>query len=213
MKLFNRKPKQQDLTLLSDADLVILAKDSKEAFGVLYERYVEKIYKYIYYRTGNHQDAEDLAAGVFFRAMGHIGDYTDRGVPFQAWLYRIAHNLVANWHRDRGRRKIIPLEEFVNSGLSFDAPDSATEDKEERAHLLAAIGRLPDERQQLLYLKFVAGLSNAEVGEILDRTEGAIKSLYHRTLLALRDDIQMQQTNVGARRETPVEPSRKRNSN
>ena len=213
MKLFNRKPKQQDLTLLSDADLVILAKDSKEAFGVLYERYVEKIYKYIYYRTGNHQDAEDLAAGVFFRAMGHIADYTDRGVPFQAWLYRIAHNLVANWHRDRGRRKIIPLEEFVNSGLSFDAPDSATEDKEERAQLMGAIERLPDERQQLLYLKFVSGLSNAEVGEILDRTEGAIKSLYHRTLIALRDDIQMQQTNVGARRETPAEPSRKRNSN
>jgi RNA polymerase sigma-70 factor, ECF subfamily len=213
MKLFNRKPKQQDLTLLSDAELVILAKDSKEAFGVLYERYVEKIYKYIYYRTGNHQDAEDLAAAVFFRAMGHIADYTDRGVPFQAWLYRIAHNLVANWHRDRGRRKIIPLEEFVNSGLSFDAPDAATEDKEERAQLMGAIERLPDERQQLLYLKFVSGLSNAEVGDILDRTEGAIKSLYHRTLIALRDDIQMQQANVGARREPPAEPSRKRNSN
>lgn len=213
MKLFNRKSKQQDLTLLSDNELVILAKDSKEAFGVVYERYVEKIYKYIYYRTGNHQDAEDLVASVFFRAMGHIADYTDRGVPFQAWLYRIAHNLVANWHRDRGRRKIIPLEEFVGSGLHFDAPDSAMEDKEERGHLLKAIERLPDERQQLLYLKFVSGLSNAEVGEILDRTEGAIKSLYHRTLIALRDDIQMQQTNVGARRDTPTEKSKKGNNN
>jgi len=193
MKLFNRKPKPRDLTQLSDAELVVLAKNDQEAFGVLYERYVEKIYKYIYYRTGNHHDAEDLASAVFHRAMAHIENYTERGVPFQAWLYRIAHNLVANWHRDRGRRKIIPLEEFVNSGLHFDAPDAATEDKEERQQLLEAIARLPDERQQLLYLKFVSGLSNADVGEILDRTEGAIKSLYHRTLIALRDDIQMQQ--------------------
>jgi RNA polymerase sigma-70 factor (ECF subfamily) len=202
MKLFNRRTRKPDLTTLPDVELVILAKDNSEAFGVLYERYVEKIYKYIYYRTGNHHDAEDLASGVFHRAMAHIETYTDRGVPFQAWLYRIAHNLVANWHRDRGRRKIIPLEEFVSAGLHFDAPDSATEDQEERDQLMGAIGRLPDERQQLLYLKFVSGLSNAEVGEILDRTEGAIKSLYHRTLIALRDDIEMQQSRVGARRST-----------
>lgn len=198
MKLFKRQPKPKDLTLLDDTELVELAKDSQEAFGVLYERYVEKIYKYIYYRTGNHQDAEDLTAGVFFRAMAHIEHYTERGVPFQAWLYRIAHNLVANWHRDRGRRKIIPLEEFVSSGLHFDAPDAHAEDKEEREQLMRALERLPEERQQLLTLKFVSHLSNAEIGEVLDRTEGAIKSLYHRTLLALRDDIEMQQSGRGA---------------
>ncbi|NWG15556.1 MAG: sigma-70 family RNA polymerase sigma factor [Chloroflexi bacterium] len=196
MKLFNRK--NQNLAQLDDADLIELAKDSQEAFGALYERYVEKIYKYIYYRTGNHQDAEDLTAGVFHRAMAHIEHYTERGVPFQAWLYRIAHNLVANWHRDRSRRKIIPLEEFVSSGLHFDAPDAQAEDQEERQQLLQAVERLSEERQQLLYLKFVAHLSNAEVGEILDRTEGAIKSLYHRTLIALREDIEMQQAGRSA---------------
>jgi RNA polymerase sigma-70 factor (ECF subfamily) len=188
----------QDLTQLSDTELVELAKGSKEAFGVLYERYVEKIYKYIYYRTGNHHDAEDLTAGVFFRAMAHIEGYTERGVPFQAWLYRIAHNLMANWHRDRGRRKIIPLEDFVNSGLPFDAPDIATEDKEERDALLAAVSRLPDERQQLLMLKFISHLSNAEIGQIMERTEGAIKSLYHRTLIALREDMEMQSRGQGS---------------
>jgi RNA polymerase sigma-70 factor (ECF subfamily) len=195
MKLFNRTPKPKDFALLDDAELVELAKDDKDAFGALYERYVEKIYKYIYYRTGNHQDAEDLTAAVFYRAMGHIENYTERGVPFQAWLYRIAHNLVANWHRDRGRRKIIPLEEFVGSALHTDTPDAQTEDEEERQQLLAAVERLPEERQQLLILKFVTQLPNAEIGMILDRTEGAVKSLYHRTLLALRDDIQTQQAN------------------
>lgn len=198
MKNFlKRLPRSEpkDLTKLSDQELVELAKDSQEAFGALYERYVTKIYNYVYYRTGNHHDAEDLTALVFYRAMAHIENYTERGVPFQAWLYRIAHNLVANWHRDRGRRKIIPLDEFVAHNLQSDAPDTQTEDKEERELLLAAIRRLPEERQQLLMLKFIEHLSNAEIGEIMDRTEGAIKSLYHRTLIALRDDLLMQQAN------------------
>jgi RNA polymerase sigma-70 factor (ECF subfamily) len=192
-KRLTRPKRGPNLKKLSDIELVDLAKeDNKEAFGELYERYVEKIYNYIYYRTGNHHDAEDLTARVFFRAMGHIENYTERGVPFQAWLYRIAHNLVANWHRDRGRRKVIPLDEFIASSLRVDAPDRQAEDNEERERLLAAIRRLPEERQQLLVLKFVEHQSNAEIGEVMDRTEGAIKSLYHRTLIALRDELQMQ---------------------
>lgn len=178
---------------MADAELVELAKTDQDAFGELYERYVGKIYNYIYYRTSNQHDAEDLTARVFHRAMAHIKTYTDRGVPFQAWLYRIAHNLVANWHRDRSRRKIIPLDEFVASSLRSEAPDRAAEDQEERDLLLAAIRRLPEDRQQLLVLKFVEHLSNAEIGEAMDRTEGAIKSLYHRTLIALRDDLRMQE--------------------
>lgn len=192
MNLFKRTPRKPDYKALSDSELIELAKTDQEAFGEIYERYVKKIYNYIYYRTSNQHDAEDLTARVFFRAMSHIENYVDKGVPFQAWLYRIAHNLVANWHRDRGRRKIIPLDEFVASSLRSEAPDIAAEDEEEREHLLEAIKRLPPERQQLLILKFVERLPNAEIGEIMGRTEGAIKSLYHRTLIALRDDLQMQ---------------------
>ncbi len=188
---WNRKPKDQDLTQLSDTALVQMAKGSQEAFGVLYERYVKKIYNYIYYRTGNHHDTEDLTAMVFYRAMGHIENYTERGVPFQAWLYRIAHNLVANWHRDRGRRKIIALEEFTGPAPLGEIPDAQTEVKQEREILLETIRRLPEERQQLLILKFIEKMSNAEIGEIMGRTEGAIKSLYHRTLIALRDELNM----------------------
>lgn len=188
--MFGKKQPEVDYKALSDLELVDMAKSSREAFGELYERYVTKIYNYIYYRTGNHHDAEDLTARVFFRAMGHIDSYTDRGVPFQAWLYRIAHNLVANWHRDKGRRKIIPLDEFVAASLRSEAPDRQAESKEERARLLAALQKLPEERQQLLILKFVENLSNAEIAVIMDRTEGAIKSLYHRTLLALRDELE-----------------------
>jgi RNA polymerase sigma-70 factor, ECF subfamily len=182
-------PNGQSYSTIDDADLVTMAREDRAAFGELYERYVKKIYGYIYFRTGNHHDAEDLTARVFHRALVHIDTYVERGVPFQAWLYRIAHNLVANWHRDRNRRKVVPLDEFVAAGLRSEAPDDATESKEEKERLVAAINRLPEERQQLLILKFVDKLSNQEIGEIMDRSEGAIKSLYHRTLLALRDEL------------------------
>lgn len=191
MSLFKRKKKNYDE--LGDSELVKLAKQDKEAFGALYERYLPKIYNYVYYRTNNQHDAEDLTARVFYRAMSHIDNYVDRGLPFQAWLYRIAHNLVANWYRDRSRRKIIPLDDYVAHSLKSDAPDKATEAAEEQEMLLEAIRQLPPERQQLLTLKFIEQLSNAEIGQIMDRTEGAIKSLYHRTLIALREELEIQQ--------------------
>ena len=197
MKNIFRRKSYKDL---DDTELVQLAKDDKEAFGELYERYMPKIYSYIYYRTSNQHDAEDLTARVFFRAMSHIGNYVDKGVPFQAWLYRIAHNLVANWHRDQGRRKVIPLDDYVAHSLKSEAPDRLAEDSEEQEKLMEAIHRLPEERQQLLLLKFIDQLSNAEIGEIMDRTEGAIKSLYHRTLLSLRDELQMQEHQATNRR-------------
>ena len=91
---------------ISDEEaLKLAAQGDQDGFGVLYERYVNRIYSYIYYRTGNQHDAEDLTARVFFRALRHVEYYTDRGLPLSAWLYRIAHNLVANWHRDNSRRK------------------------------------------------------------------------------------------------------------
>ncbi len=196
-KFFARRSQYKTL---ADRALVELAADDKEAFGELYERYLTKIYNYVYYRTGNRQDAEDLTAKVFQRAMSHISTYVERGLPFQAWLYRIAHNLVANWHRDQGRRKIIALDDFVAHSLQSEAPDRRTEEQEEQKQLMEAVRRLPEERQQLLLLKFIEQLSNVEIGEIMDRTEGAVKSLYHRTLLALREDLQRGEDISAARR-------------
>ena len=172
-------------------DKVILKRASsgdEEAFGQLYDRYVGRIYNYIYYRTGNQFDAEDLTARVFFRAMKHITNYQDRGVPFSAWLYRIAHNLVANWHRDNSRHHEVAIDDVSLVQNEREYPERVLLRNEETAGLLSMIRELPDERQDLLILKFVQNYSNAEIGKIMGRTEGAIKSLYHRTLLSLRDN-------------------------
>ena len=168
----------------------------RDAFGQLYERYIDRIFNYVYYRTGNLHDAEDLTARVFQRAMNHIKNYTDRGVPFSAWLYRIAHNLVANWHRDRSRRQEIPINDVPVLPSKGDHPERNLVRSQEEDALLKLIRRLPGERQNLLILKFVENMSNAEIGEIMGRSEGAVKSLYHRTLLALRDQLGDQQINL-----------------
>jgi RNA polymerase sigma-70 factor (ECF subfamily) len=173
-----------------EVELIEQAKQDPMAFGVLYERYVDRIYSYIYYRTGNQQDAEDLTARTFFKALDHIGGFNNRGVPFSAWLYRIAHNLVANWHRDRNRRHELVLEDQAHLSHSSGNPERMAEASEAREALLSAIRKLPDDRQQLILLKFSDALPNAQIGAIMGRSEGAIKSLYHRTLLALREDLQ-----------------------
>jgi RNA polymerase sigma-70 factor (ECF subfamily) len=177
------------LNLTDEDALTRAAAGDSEAFGILYDRYIGRIYNYIYYRTGNQHDAEDLTSRVFTRAMKHIVNYQDRGVPFSAWLYRIAHNLVANWHRDNSRRQEITLDDAYRMGSDRELPESALMRTEEERVLLNIIRHLPEDRQQLLILKFVEHLSNAEIGHIMGRTEGAIKSLYHRTLLSLRSEV------------------------
>ncbi len=179
-----------------DEALSKAANGDPEAFGVLYERYVGRIYTYIFYRTGNPFDAEDLTARVFFRASANIQRYRNIGVPFSAWLYRIAHNLVANWHRDRSRRQEIPLDDLPVLQTKGDHPERNLVHSQEQDALLKLIRRLPAERQNLLILKFVEDMSNAEIGQIMGRSEGAVKSLYHRTLLALRDQLGDQNINL-----------------
>jgi RNA polymerase sigma-70 factor (ECF subfamily) len=97
--------------------------------------------------------------------------------------------MVANWHRDHSRRTIIALEDVAHWTMGDHSPEFAAQLMEDREALRLAIGRLPADRQELLMLKFQERLSNAEIGEILGRSEGAVKSLYHRTLLSLRGEL------------------------
>ena len=181
--------------LPDDVALQRATQGDAEAISILYERYVNRIFNYIFYRTGSVFDAEDLTARVFYRALKHLGTYRNMGVPFSAWLYRIAHNLVANWHRDNSRRKELPLEEVEIPLGSGDHPETSLVAGQEVERLLKAIRKLQADRQQLVILKYVEGLSNAEIGVIMGRSEGAIKSLYHRTLVELRSTLEkMEQT-------------------
>ena len=173
----------------SDAALAIRARVDRTAFGELYERYVRRIHSYHYYRCSNQADAEDLTARTFIRALAHIHRYTDRGVPFSAWLFRIAHNLLANWHRDNSRRPVSRLDGLIQfAGESADPVEQveATEAVDEIRNL---VKELPPDRQQLIVMKFASRMTNAQVAAVMGRTEGAIKALLHRTITSLRKEF------------------------
>ena len=176
------EPEQESL-------LVKRAQKDALAFALLYDMHVDRIYNYVYQRTGNRRDAEDLTARTFVKAFAHLNDYVFRGVPFSAWLYRIAHNAVANWYRDRRRHQVISLNALIEQDDGRQRPEETTQAREQRQALAKVIRQLAPERQQLLILKYSEGLTNAEIAEVMGRSEGAIKSLYHRTLLALRREL------------------------
>lgn len=155
----------------------------RAAISALYRRHVQAIYRYVYYRVGDEHTAEDLTAEVFLRAVEGLPNYEPRGVPFAAWLYRIAQARVADHFRRQRRSATAALDESWSSGK--DSPLAQLELSSLHERLRAALDRLTIDQQQVITLKFVEGFSNAKVARILGKTEGAVKSLQHRALNAL----------------------------
>jgi len=179
-----------DFETMPDNDVLEYAiKGDKDAFSVLYQRNVNRIYSYIYYRTGNTHDAEGSNFESVSSGDGTHSELSKYRCTISAWLYRIAHNLVANWHRDNKRKNEVALEDHEMYLAHGEMPESQVVTTQEKELLLKGIRNLSDERQQLIILKFVEKLSNSEVALIMGRSEGAVKSLYHRTLMSLRDEF------------------------
>jgi len=172
-----------------ERDLIRCAKGDPEAFGELYRRYVKRIYNYHYRHTGNPTEAEDLTSRTFYRALRSLNTYHEKGASFQAWLFRIAHNLVVNWYRDTSRHPSVAIDSVPPLHSPSLAPHDYVEAQEERELLSRMLADLPEDRKTLLLLKFVEQMSNLEIATAMRKSEGAIKALYHRTLLSLRDMI------------------------
>jgi RNA polymerase sigma-70 factor (ECF subfamily) len=159
-----------------------------DAFGSLYVRHLDAIFRYIYYRIGEEAEAEDLTEEVFARAWEALPGYRAREYPFTSWLYRIAHNLVVDHHR---RKKSLPAND-LESRMTQNRrahEDQLVHDQE--ASLLAeGIRLLPEEEQQVLTLRFVEGLSHREVAVIIGKSEGASRVIQHRALTRLSEFLE-----------------------
>ena len=155
------------------------------ALGALYNLHVDRIYQYALYRTGDDQTAEDIAAEVFLRAIESIGNYEDQGVPFAAWLYRIAHARVVDFWRSSKRHQTAPLEDPLLQEELSSQDDGIDIDFLQHRLLATALRQLTDDQQNVIVLKFRQGLSNAEIAQVLGKTEGAVKALQWRALEAL----------------------------
>jgi RNA polymerase sigma-70 factor (ECF subfamily) len=151
-----------------------------DAFGKLYELHLDRIYRYVYYRVGSTSEAEDLTEHVFLKAWEAIGRYENRGLPFAAWLYRMAHNAVIDHYRSR--RPSTPIDETFDLEDERQNPVASAEAIFDREELKVAIKRLNTDQQTVIVLRFVEGLSHAEVGKILGKSEGAVRVIQHRAL-------------------------------
>lgn len=174
-------------SLPNERQLIARAKaGDKAAVGALYEAYAQPIFRYISYRVESDVVAEDLTADVFLRMVQGMGRYEDTGVPFGAWLYRIAANLVTDHYRGRKRA----TEQLTENEPSDDTdPFGKTAKEQEREQLRQALASLSEDYQTLLVLRFMQGMPHNEVAAIMNKSEAAIRVMQHRALKALGDQL------------------------
>jgi RNA polymerase sigma-70 factor (ECF subfamily) len=159
-------------------------------FTELYRTHLRDVYSYAYYRIGNHHDAEDLTEQTFLQAYRHFerAQRESQGRPLRPWLIRIAHNLAANYYRDRSRK---PQTNLEDAGLLPSLHDTAdlVEGREEAQHVLAGVAKLPEDRRDALIMRFALDMDNREIARALGRTDGATKVLIHRAIRQLEEDL------------------------
>jgi RNA polymerase sigma-70 factor (ECF subfamily) len=161
------------------------------AFEELYRSHLRDVYSYSYYRVGNHHDAEDLTEQTFLQAYRHFerARRESNGRPLRPWLIRIAHNLAANYHRDRSRRPTSALES-VEPPSHPHGTEKVVEGREELRQVMDGLTGLPDDRREALIMRFALGMSNREIARALGRTDGATKVLIHRAIKQLEEQIE-----------------------
>jgi RNA polymerase sigma-70 factor, ECF subfamily len=157
-------------------------------FSDLYRAHLRDVYSYSYYRVGNHHDAEDLTEQTFLQAYRHFerAQRESNGRPLRPWLIRIAHNLAANYYRDRSRKPQTPIED---AGVLAEphTTEALVESRDDLTRILDSIQDLPDDRREALIMRFALGMDNREIARALGRTDGATKVLLHRAIRQLEE--------------------------
>lgn len=170
------------------ADLVARAQAGEsDAFGLLYDRYIDLVYRYIYYRVGGMALAEDLTSETFLRALRRIDSFSWQGRDFAAWLVTIARNLITDHYKSGRYRLEITTEDILDAAppQTADGPESQVLDALTNQTLLEAVKKLNPEQQECIVLRFLQGLSVSETALIMDKNDGAIKALQYRAVRAL----------------------------
>lgn len=160
-----------------------------EAFGEVYSIYLDRIYRYVFHQVRDKMTAEDLTEEVFVKAWKAIGSYRGKGRAFSSWLYRIAHNYVIDDFRKRQKRAPLEIETEIETVAAVGSPEQESEEKMVRQELLEVISSLPQSQKQVVILKFIEGVDNREIGQIMGKSQGAIRVLQMRALATLRQRL------------------------
>jgi RNA polymerase sigma-70 factor (ECF subfamily) len=180
------------LSFDSDRAAVEAARRDPLRFEALYRKYVAQVYSFALYETRDHHAAEDLTEQVFLRVLRALPGFDERGdgqaSTFRAWLFQVARNALANERRHRRRHPVAPLD-LEAQIIAPDDPASVAVARDEAERAWHAVNRLPVERRQAVVLRFVEEMSAREIGEVMGRTEGAVRVLIHRALRAVARDL------------------------
>lgn len=160
----------------------------QDAFARLYESHFDRIYRYVVLKIGNMAEAEDMAQQVFIKAYESMGSYRWQGIPFSAWLFRIAHNQMVDFVRKESKKHTVPFDESLPV-LSNSDPEHDAEVKIEMEKVVLASRKLTRAQREVINLRFAGGLSIAEAAKTMRKSEGAIKALQHSAILALRKTL------------------------
>ena len=162
-------------------------KNDPEAFAEIYEEHFDRIYRYIFMRVRNQMEAEDLTQQVFLNALQSISSYSWKGVPFSAWLFRIAHNQIIDYHRKISKIRVVAMESPA-AGNDSD-PAQIAEQEITLEQIKSAISGLTELQQQVITMRLVSGFSIAETAKAMGKNEGAVKALQHSALEVLRKNL------------------------
>lgn len=174
-------PHRSEADLEEERQLVLAAQRDRADFAPLYERYVDQIFAYVFTLTRDRELSEDVTAATFAKAIEELPRFEWRGVPYSAWLYRVASNQVA-----RSKRRPGWLELDAHTASEDAVPPDIVEGLERAEGVRAAVAQLPDDQRQAVVLRFAGDLRNREIAEIMNRSEGAVKLLTFRALTGLR---------------------------
>ena len=167
-------------------------------FSRFYREHLRDVYNYTYYRTGNHHDAEDLTTQTFIQAYRHFerAQRESEGRPLRPWLIRIAHNLAANYYRDRSRKPQTPIED-AGTLAATHTTETLVEHRDDLKRILDCVQKLPDDRREALIMRFALGMDNREIARALGRTDGATKVLIHRAIRQLEELVKQAEAGTG----------------
>lgn len=159
----------------------------KEAVGKLYDTFLDAVYRFVFFRVSSREEAEDLTEETFVSIFEHIGKYKDEGVPFEAWVYRIARNKVIDHYRSK--KPNVPLTESLDIPDGKQNPEQEVEQKLTKEYIMTCVRRLPASYQEIIILKYIEDKTNEEISVLLEKPLAHVRVLQSRALQKLRSIV------------------------
>lgn len=163
----------------------------REAFGKLYDTFLDAVYRFVYFRVSSREDAEDITEQTFVSAFEHIGNYKEQGLPFEAWIYKIGRNKIIDYYRSK--KKHVSLENAIGIPDGEQNPQRDAENNLTKEYIMTCMQRLPESYQEIIILKFIEEKTNEEVSVLLDKPLAHVRVLQSRALSKLRNLVDHEQ--------------------